>query len=639
MQFNWFRKTKVSQRPDNPYVTGNAVGGSPAFIGRDDVLRKVENTLSHVHQNAITLFGQRRIGKTSVLKELDARLLKKVNYQPIYFDLQGQVNKSLEAVLNELADTICQKLKQTKPQWNDTKTQFHDWLAELLLERENELSEESSESEKELPETDPLSGKSLVLLFDEFEAINDTNTERMRDDFFNYLNKLLSINTKRLNMVFAIGRNIDDLEEVAWSLFKTMNNYRVSLLEKEETEKLIRLSEHKKSLYWSGKAVKKIWELTHGHPYLIQLLCSSIWQQLWDQNPTKVPSVTLGIVEENIRRISQQRLEQNPLTWLWDGLPAACKIDTAALAGIGKKSISQKELIKHLYDSGVGTVIDELETAPKNLKDWDIIEGDAQKGYFFRVELFRQWVVEHKPLKEILREELGRIRVKAEQYYQEGKSCYQNQQFDEAIDKLDSAIRINFQFLEARQLKAKILVEQGKIAEAQTALEKFYQYYPDAARPQLTELLWQQVESSNSRKEQLTLCEQILQYDSTHSNAKKKRTEILQWQGQRFEEDEDYEKAIEAYRKAGSEDKVKVRELQWKVFWNKYSKMIIFLSVLIGVFLLSFVMSFFEKEMTLSVNLSIPWWVLGTTLGIILGSVVFLIDKIPFIKKRKIKRF
>ncbi len=632
MLFNIFRTTQVSQRPENPYITGNAVGGTQAFIGRDDVLRKVENTLSHDHQNAITLFGQRRIGKTSVLKELDAILGKKVNYQPIYFDLQGHVNKSLEFILNELADTICQQLKQTKPQWDDTKRQFHAWLAGLLVERDNELFDDSSESEKELSENDPLSGKSLVLLFDEFDALNDTKSEQMRDDFFHYLNQLLSINTKRLNMVFAIGRNIDDLKVAALVLLKTMDNYHVSLLEREDTEKLIRLSENNQSLYWSGKAIKKIWELTHGHPYLIQLLCSSIWQQLWDQNPTKIPSITLERVEENIRRISQLRLEQNPLSWLWDGLPAACKIDTAALAGIGKKSISQKELIKHLYDSGIGAVIAELENAPKVLKEWDIIEGDEQKGYCFRVELFRQWVAEHQPLKQILREELGRIRVEAERYYQEGKSYYQKQQFDVAIDKLDSAIRINFQFIEARQLLAKILVEQGKIDEAQTALEKFHKCCPDAARPQLTELLWQQVESSTSRKEQLTLCEQILHYDPDHLNAKRKKTDILQWQGQRFEEEEDYEKAIKAYRKAELEDKV--RKVGKKYFWKKYGKYFKRVAIFVGISSVLMLILF------LFVKLSIPWLVLGPALSVILGvTFTFLIEKIPFTKNRNIKRF
>ena len=56
----------------NPYIAGNPVGDSHAFIGRDDVLREVRRVLRHPHSNAIVLFGQRRIGKTSVLQHLQA---------------------------------------------------------------------------------------------------------------------------------------------------------------------------------------------------------------------------------------------------------------------------------------------------------------------------------------------------------------------------------------------------------------------------------------------------------------------------------------------------------------------------------------------------------------------------------------
>ncbi len=54
---------------NNPYVVGNSVGDSPAFVGRVDILMEVLNILRHQQQNTILLFGQRRIGKTSVLRK------------------------------------------------------------------------------------------------------------------------------------------------------------------------------------------------------------------------------------------------------------------------------------------------------------------------------------------------------------------------------------------------------------------------------------------------------------------------------------------------------------------------------------------------------------------------------------------
>jgi predicted AAA+ superfamily ATPase len=60
--------------PINPYIIGDPVGNSPIFVGRDNILREVLKVLGNSHQNAITLYGQRRVGKTSMLQFLQLRL-------------------------------------------------------------------------------------------------------------------------------------------------------------------------------------------------------------------------------------------------------------------------------------------------------------------------------------------------------------------------------------------------------------------------------------------------------------------------------------------------------------------------------------------------------------------------------------
>jgi AAA+ ATPase superfamily predicted ATPase len=90
-------------RPSNPYIAGNPVRGQEKFIGRADVLRDVERTLRHPDENAIVLFGQRRIGKTSVLLNVERELAAKQEYTPIYFDLQDKAALPLAEVLYQMA--------------------------------------------------------------------------------------------------------------------------------------------------------------------------------------------------------------------------------------------------------------------------------------------------------------------------------------------------------------------------------------------------------------------------------------------------------------------------------------------------------------------------------------------------------
>ncbi len=98
--------------PFNPYVAGNPVGDSPAFIGRADVLREVLRVLRRPQDNAIVLYGQRRIGKTSILQHLAARLPNQRPYHSIYFDLAYKAEWTLDRVLQELASTIAKALNQ-----------------------------------------------------------------------------------------------------------------------------------------------------------------------------------------------------------------------------------------------------------------------------------------------------------------------------------------------------------------------------------------------------------------------------------------------------------------------------------------------------------------------------------------------
>jgi hypothetical protein len=89
--------------PLNPYVAGNPVGDSPAFVGRVDALREVLRVLRRSQDNAVVLYGQRRIGKTSILQHLAAWLSRIGPYRPVYFDLQDQAAWPLGRVLRELA--------------------------------------------------------------------------------------------------------------------------------------------------------------------------------------------------------------------------------------------------------------------------------------------------------------------------------------------------------------------------------------------------------------------------------------------------------------------------------------------------------------------------------------------------------
>ena len=487
----------------NPYIAGNPVGGTPNFVGRADVLREVLRVMRQPHQNIIVLYGQRRIGKTSVLQQLSAQLPNEGNYYPVYFDLQDKATWSLGRVLTELARVLSYELvrqgppsmKQTGPLLSDVdpvKAFQETWLPATL---------------NRLPE-----GHSIVLLFDEFDVLADPKGGQAGADLFPYLRGLLATDPDRLQFTFVIGRKVEDLESIALSLFKGAPSLRVSLLNKADTIELMRLSERNESLKWSSEATEKVWDLTHGHPFLTQQLCSRLWENLYDSDPTGIPTVLPDDVENAISETLEA--SRNTLEWLWDGLPPAERVVISALAGAGDRSITQPQLEQLLRESGVRVVIRELQNAPQLLRDWDLIEP-AEDGYRFRVELFRRWILEHKPLSRV-QEELDRIEPLAENLYQAAYGFFRSNQLEDALPLLRQAIGLNPNHARSRQLLAEIFLLRGEVDQAVQILQLLYDTQPSIARPRLVQALLLKTEEEPDEEKRLAIYQQILMVDPTH---------------------------------------------------------------------------------------------------------------------------
>jgi predicted Zn-dependent protease len=520
--------------PLNPYVAGNPVGDSPAFVGRVDALREVLRVLRRSQDNAVVLYGQRRIGKTSILQHLAAWLSRVGPYRPVYFDLQDQAAWPLGRVLQELARTVAHALGQPDPDLGpDPETTFRqEWLPALL---------------DDLPE-----GSSLVLLLDEFDVLADPKAEQAATAFFPYLRGLLMSDPQRLQFVFVIGRNIDDLANIALSLFKGTAALRISMLSHEDAANLVRLSEANDTLRWPDEAVARVWELAHGHPFLTQILCSFVWERAYDEEPDGPPTVT----PEDVKLAVPDALEasRNTLEWLWDGLPPAERVVASVLAEAGSGTIVRGELDRLLHKSGVRVVIRELQNAPQLLQDWDLIEP-ADGGYRFRVELLRGWIAEHKPLRRV-QEELDRIAPVAENLYQAALGFYRGGQLDQAVALLRQAVALNPNHVRANQLLADILLAQGQLDEARQRLERLYEYQPAAARPRLVQALLAEAQAAEGDAEQLDLYERVLELDDVHPEATAGRQRIWRQRGDVALETGDLEAALAAYRETDDAEKI-----------------------------------------------------------------------------------
>jgi len=524
----------------NPYVTGSPVGGSSAFVGRDDMLREVLRILRRPQDNAIVLHGQRRIGKTSILQHLSVQLPHKGLYHPVYYDLQDKANWPLEQLLQDVAQAIARALGHPKPELgpNPVDCFREEWLPSIL---ENLAA-----------------GHSVVLLFDEFDVSVDSQTGQAAAAFFPYLRVPLTGDPERLQFVFVIGRQMDDLDTIALSLFKGIPYLRVSLLGQKAAGDLARLAQGNDTLHWPDDAVERVWELTRGHPFLIQQLCSYVWERAYDDASV---GVGLGarppiVSPKDIDAAAPEAIKhsRNTLEWLWGGLGPAERVVASALAEAGSAPITRDELEHLLRESGVRVAIRELQNAPQLLQDWDILEP-AEGGYQFRVELLRRWIAEHKPLRRV-QEELDRIEPVAESLYRVAVGFYQAGQLDKAVSPLRQSIELNPNHVGANQLLADIRLAQGQAGQAVQLLERLYKYQPAVARPRLVQAYLAQVQAAEDQDEQLVFYGRVLELDPTQPEATAGRRRIWRQRGDAASRADELEVALGAYAMAGLHDRV-----------------------------------------------------------------------------------
>jgi len=91
----------------NPYIPGPPVR-PPMFFGRKDLLRFIQEGLESGRLSVISLVGQRRVGKTSLLHQLGYQPSTKCVY--VYIDFQAALLEDTAHLLWSLAYSISDTL-------------------------------------------------------------------------------------------------------------------------------------------------------------------------------------------------------------------------------------------------------------------------------------------------------------------------------------------------------------------------------------------------------------------------------------------------------------------------------------------------------------------------------------------------
>lgn len=354
----------------------------PTFVGRADVLRQLERLWTGADQNwaAIFLYGQRRMGKTSVLRNLQKAL--RPGTVVVQLDMQGAA-------------------------WVDHTGQLLYEFAKAIHKRCTEMNLDAGEKPRPeefaslgagrlrldalLDQLEPqFQQQTLVLAIDEFEVLEERIEQGKVDpDFLTYLRSL----NQRHRFLAIIFAGLHTLEEMGRhygnAFFGQAEHVRVDYLKKADAMRLITQPSEDFSLEYSPALREELYRRTHGQPYLLQRLC---WELVENFNERflelgpKAPR-TLELADLDALDADEFFLATH---YYFDGV-------------WGHRTEAEQQLLRRLA-AAPGALSrkdlgDEDQKAIERLLRHDVVLAENDQIDFAAI-LLREWVARHHPLPE-----------------------------------------------------------------------------------------------------------------------------------------------------------------------------------------------------------------------------------------------
>ncbi len=453
----------VETRPRNPYIIGSPINDERNFFGRESLFRFIEDNL-YQGVKVILLHGQRRIGKSSVLRQIP-NFVDNNEFIFILFDLQDNSQSRLSCILYNLAKEIVEQLPLESdsvklPSIDDLDNNPYIFSRKFLSKIYQIIGD-----------------KNLVFLLDEFDVVDSRNYNiniiEKGLGFFRYVEKILKQH-KNLFIIPVLGSDIDDLPNL-WNLFKGAPYQEIGLLDDLSAKRLIN-KPSEGILTYEQEAIEEILKLSAGHPYFTQVICFTLFSQAREESNW---NITHADVENVVERIFDDDNAQAGLAWFWDGLLIPEKVVSSAVAEAQKIANSQEKILpgeplKLLSKYGV-IPTEDLMNAAKRLSARGFLD-DTQRR--IKVELVRYWLVEkHSVRREIY--ELEKLeQEKVQQLFSVAFILYSEGKKQNAMELYKQIVELNPNHFTTILELAKVQLEVGNFDQALELYQRAYQFDP-----------------------------------------------------------------------------------------------------------------------------------------------------------------
>jgi len=418
----------VEELGGNPYVTGSPLEplhGHAVFYGRERLIAEIRNQIV-THGNVVLLEGNRRAGKTSILKHLEGRTAIP-GWLAVYASLgagEGAAKavgvptaEVFRLIAFELSKGIA-GLEVDTPLPDGSTVNREALLGANRLAKLQESSRISKACRSGISDQSPFSdfrdylgilleiadsqGLGIVLMMDEFDKLqegieNGVTSPHVPDNI-----RFLIQSHPRFSAILTGSRRLKRLrEEHLSALYGLGTSISVTALDVDSARRVV-TEPVRGRLAFSDEAVERIIELTARQPFLIQCLCNKIFEFA---SHAKTRSITLAVVEDAATALVRINEYFASLWGYAAGGPktGGCRrqliLLQCALAFKRGTHLSFGTLREQLAQVGAEAEEVDLDADLAHLRELDLIDFSGEIGdghYGLAVPLMGQWIELHQ---------------------------------------------------------------------------------------------------------------------------------------------------------------------------------------------------------------------------------------------------
>lgn len=396
-----FELEVLSQKPgikweilagEEPYSL-EPISSDEDLIGRTDILLQLLAQVQAKNVGSSYVYGQKRVGKTSIVKSLQTRLKKNFpqTFFPIYIEGGRCIDTDAKKTVNNLGTRICKEIAQSDLRFSYLLIPTFDGALPPLydfLEDAHRLAPDSR----------------FLFILDEFDELPLELFKRES------IGKALFLSLRGISSLGSFGFILvggEKMEFIINSMGDQLNKFeafRVDYFNKDicwnDFQNLVRIP----IASWfeiTDDALEALYELTSGNPYFTNVICKSMFSMMVARRDAHI--TRKEVIEAMV--IAVQRARSNSFQHFWqDGITETgargeeiiinrkkILISLGEIVRKGKSEVSKTEFIETAVRHGLTE-----EVVKSELREFvrrNVMEEDDNK-YRCKAIFFQEWLKE-----------------------------------------------------------------------------------------------------------------------------------------------------------------------------------------------------------------------------------------------------